>query len=164
MSIIQQDSPLAVDRSEETMSIQQSGYASTIQVTRDAAAERRNRVFQVMWIAWAILGVVEILLGVRFFLKMISANPDSAFGSLIYDMSGVFIAPFAGMVATLISNGTTLEITTLIAMTIYALFFLVLVTVFEIVAQRSSSSTTLRTVSEQMPDGSNRTVRSTRIG
>ena len=60
MSIIQQDSPLAVDRSEETMSTQQSGYASTIQVTRDGAAERRNRVFQVMWIAWAILGVVEI--------------------------------------------------------------------------------------------------------
>ncbi len=68
------------------------------------------------------------------------------------------------MVATPVPNGTTLEITTLIAMTIYALFFLVLVTVFEIVAQPSSSSTTSRTVSEQMPDGSNRTVRSARIG
>jgi YggT family protein len=164
MSMNQQDSQLAVDRREETVSTQQPGYASTVQVTRDVAAEQRIIFFQIMWIAWAILGLLEILLGLRFFLKLISANPDSGFGSLIYGMSGVFIAPFAGLVATPVFNGTVLEITTLIAMAVYALFFWIVVTVIGLVADRPRSSTVTRSVTEQMPDGSNRTTHHTKIG
>jgi uncharacterized membrane protein len=159
-----QDNEVAVDRREETVVTQQPGYAATEQMTYDVAAERRLVFFQVIRVMWTILGLVEILLGLRFVLKLIAANAESGFGALIYGVSGVFTAPFAGLVTTPASGGNTLEVTTLIAMGVYALFFWIIVRVTRIVADRPSSRTATRSVHEQMPDGSNRTTRSTRIG
>src|SRR4030065_349405 len=68
---------VAVDRRDETVVTQQPGYAATEQVTRDVAAERRLGLFQVTRIVWTILGILEILLGLRFMLKLIGANPNS---------------------------------------------------------------------------------------
>ena len=159
-----QDNEVAVDRREETVVTQQPGYAATEQMTFDVAAERRLVFFQVTRVMWTILGLIEILLGLRFLLKLIAANAESGFGALIYGVSGVFTAPFAGLVTTPTSGGNILEVTTLIAMGVYALFFWIIVRVTRIVADRPSSRTATRSVHEQMPDGSNRTTRSTRIG
>lgn len=164
MSLDPQDGKFAMDRREETMSTQQPGYASTEQLTRDVAAERRILFAQIVRIAWTILGLIEILLGLRFVLKLIAANPDSGFGSLIYGVSGVFTAPFAGLVTTPVTGGTVLELTTLIAMAVYALFFWIVVRVIGTVADRPSSRTATRSITEQMPDGSNRTTHTTKIG
>ena len=159
----QQDRKFVIDSGEETTSVQQPGFATNVQLTRDVAAERRSMVFQIMWIAWAILGLIEILLGLRFLLKLIAANPDSGFASVIYGISGVIAAPFAGVVTTSVTGGAALEVTTLIAMVVYALFFLVAVTAFEVVAERPGTRTATRSVNEQMPDGSSRTTRTTNI-
>jgi uncharacterized membrane protein len=160
----QRDNEVSVDRREETVVTQQPGYASSEQMTRDVAAERRLMFSQVILIIWTILGFLEILLGLRFVLKLIAANAQSGFGSLIYGISGVFTAPFAGLVTTPVSGGNVLEMTTLIAMAVYALFFWIVVRVIRIVADRPSSRTVTRSVQEQMPDGSNRTTHSTKIG
>ena len=114
---------VAVDRREETVVTQQPGYAATEQVTRDVAAERRLGLYQVTRIVWTILGLLEVLLGLRFMLKLIAANPDSGFAAFMYGITGPFVAPFAGLVGTPTSGGTILEVTTLIAMAVYALFF-----------------------------------------
>ena len=159
-----QDNEVAVDRREETVVTQQPGYAATEQMTFDVAAERRLVFYQVTRVMWTILGLIEILLGLRFVLKLIAANAESGFGALIYGVSGLFTAPFAGLVTTPASGGNILEVTTLIAMGVYALFFWIIVRVTRIVADRPSSRTATRSVREQMPDGSNRTTRSTRIG
>ena len=164
MSMNQQVDEVAVDRREETVVTQQPGYAATEQVTRDVAAERRLGFYQLTRVVWTILSLVEILLGLRFVLKLIAANAESGFGSFIYGVSGVFTAPFTGLVATPVSGGTVLEVTTLIAMAVYALFFWIVVRVIGIVADRPSVRTATRSVHEQMPDGTNRTSRSTRIG
>src|SRR5512140_1363901 len=161
MSTNQQVNEVAVDRREETVVTQQPGYAATEQVTRDVAAERRLVFYQITRVMWAILGLVEILLGLRFVLKLIAANAESGFGALIYGVSGVFTAPFAGLVTTPASGGNVLEVTTLIAMAVYALFFWIVVRMIGIVADRPSARTATRSVREQMPDGSNRTSRST---
>lgn len=164
MSLNETDSKFAVDRREETVSTQQPGYASTEQMTRDVAAERRIMFSQIIRIIWTILGLLEILLGLRFLLKLIAANGQSGFGSLIYGLSGVFTAPFAGLVTTPVSGGTVLEVTTLIAMLVYALFFWIVVRAIRIVADRPSSRSATLSVHEQMPDGTNRTTRTTKIG
>ena len=158
------DSKTAVDRREETVTTQQPGYDSTVQVTRDVAAERRIMFSQIIRVVYTILGCVEILLGLRFVLKLISANGQSGFGDLIYGLSGVFTAPFAGLVATPVSGTNVLEVTTLIAMAVYALFTWIVVRVIETVSDRPSSRTDTSSTHEQMPDGSNRTTRTTKIG
>ena len=67
---------VAVDRRAETVTTQQPGYAATEQVTRDVAAERRQGLALVTRIIYTILGGLEILLGMRFVLQLIGANPD----------------------------------------------------------------------------------------
>jgi uncharacterized membrane protein len=145
---------LAVDRREETKVTQQVGYAATEQITQDVAAERRLGVFQVTRIVGTILGILEIILGLRFVLKLIAANAESGFAVFIYSITKPFIAPFALLVGTPTSGGAILEVTTLIAMAVYALLFWVIIRVIQVVADRPSARTVTRSVSEQTP-GSN---------
>ena len=153
MSGTQHINEVAVDRREETVTTQQPGYAATEQVTRDVAAERRLWLFQINRIVYTILGILEILLGLRFVLHLIAANPNSGFTVFIYGITGVFVAPFTGLIGTPASGGTTLEVTTLIAMAIYALFIWVVIRVIRIAADRPSARTYTRSTREQTPGG-----------
>ncbi len=153
-----------VDRREETVVTQQPGYAATEQVTHDLAAERQQRLSQIVRIVWSILGFLEILLGLRFLLKLIGANPDSGFAALIYGITGPFVAPFALLVGTPSTGGISLELTTLIAMGIYALIAWGIVRVIQIVTDRPSARTTTRSTREQTGEGVERTTHTTRNG
>jgi len=98
-------------------------------------------------------------------LKLIAANPDSGFAALIYGITAPFIAPFALLVGTPTSGGIILEVTTRIAMAIYALIFWGVAHVLKIVADRPSARTVTRSVQEQTPDaGVQRTTHTTRSG
>jgi len=165
MSINQALNEIPVDRREEIVVTQQPGYAVTEQVTRDVAAERRLGLFQVTRIIWSVLGLLEVFLGLRFMLKLIAANPDIGFAAFIYGITGVFIAPFAGLIGTPTSGGTSLEVTTLIAMSIYALIFWGIVYVVQIATDRPSARIVTRSVHEQTPStGTERTINTTRSG
>jgi YggT family protein len=165
MTVNQPINEIPVDRREETVVTQQPGYAATEQVTRDVAAERRQTLFLINRILWSIAGLLEILLGLRFMLKLIAANPDSGFAAFIYGITAPFIAPFALLVGTPTSGGIILEVTTLIAMAIYALIFWGVAHVIQIVADRPSARTVTRSTREQTPDaGVERTTHTTRSG
>ncbi len=151
MSDNRQINDVSVDRREETVSTQQPGFASTEQVTRDVAAERRQGMDQVNRILMTILGILEIGLGLRFVLKLIAANASSGFADFIYGVTHPFIAPFAGLIGTPTSGGTVLEITTLIAMAVYALLFWIVIQVIAILMARPSARSVSRSTSEQTP-------------
>ena len=164
MSMNQPKDQFSVDRREETVVTQQPGYTVTEQVTRDVAAERRQTLFMVIRIVWSILGLLEILLGLRFMLKLIAANPDSGFAALIYGITGPFVAPFAGLIGTPMSGRIILEAITLVAMGIYALIFWGVVYVINLVTDRPSARTLTRSTREQTGPGSERTTHTTRSG
>ena len=146
MSENRPNNEVAVDRRDETVVTQQPGYASTEQVTRDVAAERRLGFYQVTRIIWTILGILEILLGLRFMLKLIAANPNSGFAVFIYGITGPFVAPFTALVGTPTSGATIIEVTTLIAMVVYTLFTWIVVRVIQVAADRPSARTVTRSV------------------
>jgi hypothetical protein len=159
----QQFEEKAVDRTDETVVTQQPGYAATEQVSHDAAAERRMRLFRMTRIVYSVLGLLEILLGLRFFLKLIAANPDSGFAWFIYGFTGLFVKPFTDLVSNWSTGGTIIEVTTLIAMAVYALIFWGIVRVIRIVADRPSARSVTRTTREQIPStGTDRTTHSVR--
>jgi YggT family protein len=165
LSDIQQIHEVGVDHRDETVTTQQPGYATTEQVTRDVAAERRLGWFQVSRIVGTLLIILEIFLGIRFVLHLIAANPDSGFAVFIYGITGVFVAPFNGLIGTPTSGGTSLEVTTLIAMAVYALFVWVVVRVLRIVADRPSARTVMRSTREEIPGtGTERVTHTTRSG
>lgn len=143
----------AVDRREETVVTRLPGYVATEQVVRDVAAERRMRWFQVNRIMWSMLAFLEILLAFRFVLRMIAANPESGFAMFMYGITGVFVAPFNGMIGTPTIGGAALEVTTLIAMAVYALVFWGMAYVIWMVVDRPGASSFTRTTREQTPGG-----------
>jgi uncharacterized membrane protein len=143
----------AVDRRAETIATQQPGYATTRQVTRDVAAEGRLRFLQIDRIMYLLLGILEILLGIRFVLKLIAANPDSGFTIFIYNITQIFIAPFNAIIGTPKISGSVIEVTTLIAMAVYALLFWILVRVIRIAAGGTKARTVTSSTTEQTPGG-----------
>ena|SRR6185503_11228582 len=149
---------VAVDRREETVTTQAPGYAATERVTRDVAAENRLRLSQVNRIIWSILGLVEVLMGLRFILKLIGANPDSGFGTFIYGITGLFVMPFMGLTPSWEAPPAILEVSTLVAMLVYALFFWGVVYVIRIAVDRPNARTVSRTTRELTPGGGERTT------
>jgi uncharacterized membrane protein len=165
MSNYQPTTDGAVDRREETVVTEQPGYAATEKVTRDVAAERQLALYQFYRIVWTILGILELLLALRFLLKLIGANPNSGFAVFMYGLTGLFTAPFTGLVSTWVSGETVLEVTTLIAMAMYALLFWGVMRLIPILTDRARARTVTRTTREQTPGtGTERTTHITRSG
>lgn len=162
MSDIQPPYDVGVDQRDETVTTQQPGYAMTEQVTRDVAAERRLGWSQVSRIVGTLLIILNILLGIRFVLHLIGANPASLFAVFIYGITWIFVAPFTGLIATPTSGTITIEVTTLIAMAVYALFVWVALRVVRIAADRPTSRTVTRSTRELTPGTGTERVTSTR--
>jgi hypothetical protein len=92
----------------------------TTEVRTTGQAERAF-TFKATQLIWLGLGILETLLILRVFLKLIAANPGNMFASLLYSFTDLFLFPFAGLTRTPAAGGMVLEIHTLIAMVVYAL-------------------------------------------
>lgn len=72
-----------------------------------------------------IAGLLEILLACRLVFKLLGANPQSPFVSVIYSASHPLILPFVGIFRPAVGNGvetqSVVEPGTIIAMIVYAL-------------------------------------------
>lgn len=94
-------------------------------------------------IVYYLLGILEALLGIRLILKLLGANPESAFVTFIYNVTGIFLAPFEGIFRNAISSGietkSVLEPGTIIAMLIYALIAWGIVKLIRIIKNRKPS-------------------------
>jgi len=67
---------------------------------------RRSHTFtwivnSIFWLA----GILEILLGVRFFLRLFGANRENQFAQLINNLSAPFMAPFSTLFISPTSGG-----------------------------------------------------------
>ena len=88
---------------------------------RESDQGQRLFSFKATQLIWLGLGLLEALIALRIGLKLIGANPDSLFASFIYGFSNLFLFPFEGLVGSPAAAGVTLELSSLIAMGVYAL-------------------------------------------
>ncbi len=78
-------------------------------------------------ILYAIVGFIEVILGLRFVFRLIGANPGSSIVAWVYRWSEPFAAPFAGIFGQNTATGpgvvagSVLDWTALIAMLVFAL-------------------------------------------
>jgi len=63
----------------------------TRKVNTDVAADGKTTASNIIWY---ILGLIEVLLALRFVLKMFGANPESGFVNFVYSLTGVLTLPF----------------------------------------------------------------------
>jgi hypothetical protein len=94
----------------------------TKRIQTESAAEPKKTLQNIIWY---ILGIIEVLLALRFVLKLFGANPASSFVSFIYNVTGVLTAPFDSIfgVTRTIAGQThsVFEPSILVAAAIYAL-------------------------------------------
>jgi hypothetical protein len=85
--------------------------------------ERDNRIlsFTATQVVWLVFGILETLILLRIMLKALGANPASPVAAFTYGFTGLFLWPFQGLTGTPASGGMVLEISSLIAVVVYAL-------------------------------------------
>lgn len=92
---------------------------------KEVRDSREERYLKLRRTVYYILGILETLLLFRFIFKILGANPTNTFVSLIYTISGAFLAPFLTIFRAArnpgIETASVLEPATLIAMAVYAL-------------------------------------------
>ncbi|MDP2744087.1 MAG: hypothetical protein Q8P00_03360 [Dehalococcoidia bacterium] len=113
-------SPAGVEKRERVVT-NDAGLEHRESTVHDTGEEHRVRFLKVGQVVWLFVGVIEVLIGLRVFLKLIGANPANDFGGFVYNFAGVFLAPFFGLTGSPSSGAMVLEVPSLIAMLVYAL-------------------------------------------
>ena len=108
-----------------------------------AQSEQRSFISRLTQLVWLLFGVLEALIGLRVFLKLIAANPNSPFAALVYNLSSLFVWPFSGLTRTPAAEGMVLDIPSIIAMLVYALVAWAIVRLIWIVLDRPVNPTTV---------------------
>lgn len=68
-----------------------------------------------------VIGAVWALLGLRFILKLFSANPTHEFVNWVYETSGEVLGPFRGIFPSANLDGFIFDFTALFAMLVYGI-------------------------------------------
>jgi len=101
--------------------VHQSGdHVHEEHITQNVNLEYREAIYKVSQFVWLLFGGLEALIGIRVILMLIGANPGSWFTAFIYQLSELFLWPFRNIVANPGFQNYVLEITSLIAMLVYA--------------------------------------------
>lgn len=138
-TVVRDEGPLPVDRVEREEVIRDQGVVRHERVVEDTGAERLAVTSKLISIVWLLAGMLEILLGLRFILKLMAANPAAPFVDFIYSLSAPFLWPFFGITGTPAANNMVLEIPTLIAMIVYALLAWIVVRVIRLLMTPTAS-------------------------
>jgi len=90
-----------------------------------------------------VFGALEVLLAFRLVLKLLGASAGSAFVSLIYTLSGIFIYPFEGIFRRAYTQGvettSVLEPATLVALLVYAVLAWGIVTFAQLISGKQET-------------------------
>jgi YGGT family len=122
----------------------------TLSTAYDPYARRRANSNRLVQAVYLVFGVIEALLVIRFFLRALAANADAGFAQAIYAITGVLVAPFTGLFGTpQIASGAALELSTLIALIVYAAIGWLLARVAWLMFGESRSSSVASSTTKQ---------------
>ncbi|MBD2256402.1 YggT family protein [Pseudanabaena sp. FACHB-2040] len=103
-----------------------------------ARARRRAIVHRIIWGITYLVGALQILLGLRFLLRLTAANPDNTFAGFIYSLSQPFVAPFSTLFISPTFDGNThiFDVNILVAMIAYLVLALLAIWLVRILSNR----------------------------
>jgi len=70
---------------------------------------------------WLLAGLFEAAIALRVVFKLVGVNAANLFATLLYNVTGLFVAPFASLTGAPAAGGMVLEISSVIAMIVYLL-------------------------------------------
>jgi uncharacterized protein YggT (Ycf19 family) len=113
----------------------QSVQATPPVVDPNAPVSPADRTVRIVYL---VFGVIEALIGIRFVLKLLAANPLAGFTSLIYNLTQPFVALFQGVFSDAQSKGSILEVSSLLAILVYALLAFGIARMIRILSRRQT--------------------------
>lgn len=113
--------PDDVSRHKRVVVHQEGEHVHEEHIVQDTNLEYRQMIYKVTQFIWLLFGLLEALIGMRIVLKLVGANPASWFTVFVYQLTDIFLWPFQDIVANPSVQGLVLEITSFIAMLVYAL-------------------------------------------
>jgi hypothetical protein len=96
-------------------------YKEVRTTQHEAGQEQRVTSFRITQLVWLFLGLLEAGLGLRVIFKLIAVNPGNPFAAFLYSVTDLFLFPFASLAGAPSAGGMVLEVSTILAMIIYAL-------------------------------------------
>jgi hypothetical protein len=111
----------SVDRRERVEVVRIEYGERHERVVKDIGAERQTIIAKVVRFIWLGTGILEFLILLRMLLKLVAANPNTAFTQIVYGFTDLFLWPFSGLIASpTAGNGMVLEISSFFALLVYA--------------------------------------------
>ena len=80
-----------------------------------------NPSWRAVQLVYLVFGLIGGLLLIRLVLKLLGANPTAGFSNFVYNVTGVFLAPFKNILPTIGNEQSQLEMSVLLAILVYAL-------------------------------------------
>lgn len=100
------------------------------------------RTYNAARIVYLVFGIIEALILIRVILKLLAANPDAGFSSLIYGLTAPFVAPFEGVFPAPSGGGSVLELSSILAIIVYILLAWAIVRIIDLVNRRRPPAVT----------------------
>jgi hypothetical protein len=111
-----------------------------VTTTRTAVYRRTGGSSRVIQAVWWLVGFIDVLIAIRFFLKLFGANP-APFVRFMYDVTWPLVAPFHGIFNSAQEGRSILEPESLVAIAIYSLIGWGIVSLIRLMTRPSSSTT-----------------------
>lgn len=119
---------------EESTVVNDTGAAPVREASVVKSSTPARRAMEVIYL---VFGIIDAVLLIRLVLKLLGANPHAGFASFTYGLTDFFLAPFHGLLPTIVSGQSILELSLIFAILIYSLVALALVRLAEITLSRS---------------------------
>jgi len=127
---------------EETTTGDRPAPAAPVTTSRTRSVYREgsinSRAIQAVW--W-IVGFIDVLIAIRFVLKLFGANLTAPFVRFMYDVTWPLVAPFHGIFNTTQEGRSILEPESLVAIAIYALIGWGIVSLIRLMSRPRSTTT-----------------------
>ena len=95
-------------------------------------------------VVWYVFGLIDVIIAIRFLLKLFGANAGAGFVQMVYGVSGVFMAPFNAIFNATVVSRATFEWSALVAIAIYTLIAWGIVVLIRAVSPREKPETIQR--------------------
>ena len=92
-------------------------YANAIMSNRKHSINNMRTILTRL--IWNVVGVIAALLILRIVLLLFNANPETPFVDLVYNLSAIFVVPFAGIFAQPDYTRVYVDTSSIVAIVVY---------------------------------------------
>ena len=111
----------SIDRRERVEVVRDSHGERQQRVVENVGAERQSILSKLILFVWVGTGILEFLILLRMLLLLLAANPSNFFAQVVYGITDLFLWPFTSLFASpTAGNGMVLEVSSFVALLVYA--------------------------------------------